>query len=153
MEESTDSYPCSWVENYFETEKLLTTPMPPLKESYWGTPVYLIQSDVYADASTEEGGNIVYGTLKYLDEGQLVTDWGEGNFLALYFQVPPEATSCKVGLVPSESGMPLQELDEEKDGVFKITNKDTQKLVVETSNGKRKLRQEFDLSNLICQTK
>ena len=93
----------------------------------------------------------ITGTLKYLESGRLVADWGEGNFIALEFTVPDGATSCKVGLVPSESGMPLQELDEDKDGVFKITDKDEQKLVIETRKGNYFLRQEFDLSGLTCE--
>lgn len=93
----------------------------------------------------------ITGTLKYLDEGQLVTDWGAGHFMALKFTVPDGATSCKVGLDPSvSSGM--VELDEDKDGVFKVTDNETQKFVIVTTDGTHTLRQEFDLSELVCQT-
>ena len=93
----------------------------------------------------------ITGTLKYLDEGQLVTDWGAGNFMALKFTVPDGATSCKVGLDPSVSSG-LVELDEDKDGVFKVTDNETQKFVIVTTDGTHTLRQEFDLSELVCQT-
>ena len=96
-------------------------------------------------------GDKITGTLKYLDEGQLVTDWGAGNFMALKFTVPEQATSCRVGLDPSQ-GSGLVELDDEKDGVFKITNKNTQKFVIVTTDGEYTLRQEFDLSELTCET-
>ena len=96
-------------------------------------------------------GDEITGTLKYLDEGQLVTDWGAGNFIALKFTVPDGATSCKVGLNPTQ-GSGMQELDEDKDGVFKITDNATQKLVVVTTNGQYTLTQEFDLSELTCET-
>jgi hypothetical protein len=85
-----------------------------------------------------------------LDEGQLVTDWGAGNFMALKFTVPENATSCKVGLDPSE-GSGLVELDEDKDGVFKVADNETQKFVIVTTDGVHTLRQEFDLSELVCQ--
>ena len=138
-------YPCMALQNYFETIQLEVTVAAATKDAYWGTAVTDMQSDIVVD------GNEITGTLKYLDEGQLVTDWGAGNFIALKFEVPEKATSCKVGLDPSQ-GSGLQELDEDKDGVFKITNKDTQKFVIVTTDGKYTLRQEFDLSGLTCET-
>ena len=104
-----------------------------------------MQSDIAIE------GDKITGTLKYLDEGQLVTDWGAGNFMALKFTVPEQATSCKVGLDPSQ-GSGLVELDNDKDGVFKVTNKETQRFVIVTTDGEYTLRQEFDLSELICET-
>lgn len=138
-------YPCLAIENYVATQALAVTPTAATKESYWGTAVSAMQSDIAI-----ANGKIT-GTLKYLDEGQLVTDWGAGNFMALKFTVPDSATSCKVGLDPSvSSGM--VELDEDKDGVFKVTDNETQKFVIITTDGTHTLRQEFDLSELVCQT-
>ena len=138
-------YPCLAIENYVSTQALAVTPAAATKESYWGTAVSAMQSNIaIADGK-------ITGTLKYLDEGQLVTDWGAGNFMALKFTVPDGATSCKVGLDPSvSSGM--VELDEDKDGVFKVTDNETQKFVIVTTDGTHTLRQEFDLSELVCQT-
>lgn len=96
----------------------------------------------------------ITGTLKYLDSGQLVTDWGAGNFMALKFtNIDSDATSVKVGMEPSQ-GSGLVELinDPDKNGVFKVTNKDIQKFVVESTVGGFLNRQEFDLSGLTCQT-
>ena len=138
-------YPCLAIENYVATQALAVTPAAATKASYWGTAVSAMQSNI-AIANGE-----ITGTLKYLDEGQLVTDWGAGNFMALKFTVPDGATSCKVGLDPSvSSGM--VELDEDKDGVFKVTDNETQKFVIVTTDGTHTLRQEFDLSELVCQT-
>ena len=138
-------YPCKALENYFESQKLAVTPAAATKASYWGTAVSAMQSNIaIADGK-------ITGTLKYLDEGQLVTDWGAGNFMALKFTVPDGATSCKVGLDPSVSSG-LVELDEDKDGVFKVTDNETQKFVIVTTDGTYTLRQEFDLSELVCQT-
>lgn len=138
-------YPCTTAAEYFETQKLMVTVAAATKDAYWGTAVSDMQSGITVT------GNKITGTLKYLDEGQLVTDWGAGNFIALKFDVPTGATSCKVGLNPTQ-GAGMQELDEDKDGVFKITNKDTQKLVVVTTNGQYTATQEFDLSELVCET-
>lgn len=95
----------------------------------------------------------INGILKYLKSGQLVTDWGEGNFLALKFtnNKPETVKTIKVGLDPSQ-GSGLVPLDEDMNGVFKITDKDAQKFIVESYNENNELsqRDEYDLSNLIC---
>lgn len=138
-------YPCVALQNYFGTQQLAVTPAAATKDAYWGTSVSDMQTGITVT------GDKITGTLKYLDEGQLVTDWGAGNFLALKFTVPTQATSCRVGLDPSE-GSGLVELDSDKDGVFKITNKDTQRFVIVTTDGKYTLTQVFDLSELTCET-
>ena len=43
-------------------------------------------------------------------------------------------------------------LAKDKDGVFKVTDKDAQKFVIVTTNGQYTLTQEFDLSGLTCET-
>lgn len=137
-------YPCEALKNYFELAKLTVTPAA-ATGTYWGTATTAMQSNIAI------ANGAITGTLKYLDEGQLVTDWGAGNFMALKFTVPDTATSCKVGLNPSE-GSGLVELDDDKDGVFKVTNKDTQKFMIVTTDGTYTLTQEFDLSGLTCET-
>lgn len=98
----------------------------------------------------------ITGTLKYLESGQLVTDWGEGNFIALKFtnNDPEKIKIIKVGLDPSQ-GSGLVPLDEDMNGVFKITDKDTQKFVVESYDEDDNLlkRDEYDLTGLTCQSK
>ena len=136
-------YPCLAIENYVATQNLAVTVAAATKPSYWGTAVSDMQTNIAVS------GNKITGTLKYLAEGQLVTDWGAGNFLALKFTVPEQATSCRVGLDPSE-GSGLVELDEDKDGVFKITDNETQKFVIVTTDGVHTLRQEFSLADLTC---
>ena len=94
----------------------------------------------------------ITGTLKYLSSGQLVTDWGAGNFMALKFtDIDPDATSVKVGLEPS-AGSGLVEIltDPDKNGAFKVTNKNTQKFVVESTVGGFTNKQVYDLSELVC---
>ena len=72
----------------------------------------------------------ITGTLKYLSSGQLVTDWGAGNFIALEFEESDDdVEKVLVGLSPT-MGAGILPLDSDMDGVFKVTNKATQKLVV-----------------------
>lgn len=112
---------------------------------FWGTKVSAMQTGL----SVADGS--ITGTLKYLSEGQLVTDWGAGNFMALKFIDNNDADSIKVGLVPSASGMPLQELDEDMNGAFKVTGlvDGVQQVfkVVTTKDGVEKT-QVFDLTGL-----
>lgn len=110
--------------------------------TYFGTPVSDIQSNVAVS------GHNITGTLKYLSTGSLVDTWGAGNFLALKF---PDADidnyTVKVGLDPSQ-GSGLVELDSDKDGVFKITNKNTQKFIIQVTKDGETVTQRYNLSGL-----
>ena len=88
--------------------------------------------------------NNITGTLKYLSSGQLVTDWGAGNFLALAFSdIGDDITSVKVGMDPSQSSGLVELInDPDKMGVFKVTNKDI--------NNTREIW--YNLDGLICET-
>lgn len=116
-----------------------------------------MQSDVEivgGAISTEGTTYSITGTIKYLTEGALVNAHGEGNFIALKFtNIDPSATSVMVGLDPSY-GTGLVEIinDPDKDGGFKITDKDTQVFKVVQSDGTRTNTQIYDLSNLVLET-
>lgn len=103
------------------------------------------------------GTSAITGTLKYLDSGQLVTDWGEGNFMALKFTASDwdAFTSVKVGLDPSvSSGLAELIEDPDKNGAFKVTgivNGKQQKFVVEVVTPTGHDRKEWDLSGLTLQ--
>lgn len=74
---------------------------------------------------------------------------GEGYFLALTFDdIPEAATSVKVGLVPSASGMGLVELDSDKDAVFKIFDKNRQQLRVDVVGTNKTTTTLYDLTGL-----
>ena len=95
------------------------------------------------------------GTLKFIEGGLDPTPGGvlsgDGYFIALKWSDPDAtATSLKVGLKPSASGMDLVECisDTDRNGVFKITDKDRQKLYIVSSNATKSNTQIFDLSNL-----
>lgn len=121
----------------------VTVSAAPADTDFWGTTASTIQSGV-----TVANGKIT-GTLKKLTSGALVNDWGEGHFLGLSFSGMTETagTSVKVGLVPTQ-GAGFQTLDADKLGVWKISNKNTQRLEVITTDGKSNHVQTFDLSGL-----
>lgn len=94
----------------------------------------------------------ITGTLKYISSGAIAQDWGPGNFLCL--KVPDADITnmtVKVGLNPSQ-GSGLVALDADKNGVFKVTDKDLQKFVVLQQDGVNTKIQTFDLSSLTCET-
>lgn len=102
------------------------------------------------DSDVAVNGKSIVGTLKYLTDGPIAGYWGAGNFLALKFSdVDPKATSIKVGLNPSE-GSGLVELlgDPDMNGVFKITDKTTQKFRVVITDGHVTKTTDYDLSGL-----
>lgn len=108
------------------------------------TPVSDIQSDVVVS------GKKITGTLKYLEDGPIAGYWGAGNFLAVKFaDLDPNATSIKVGMNPSQ-GSGLVELlgDPDMNGVFKITDKTTQKFRVVITDGHVTKTTDYDLSGL-----
>ena len=86
-------------------------------------------------------GGIAAGTLS-----------GDGYFLALKFSNFAEGltfANVKVGIEPSSTGMALQTLDSDKNAVFKVTNKDVQKIkVVQSDNAGHKNIQLFSLKDL-----
>ena len=92
----------------------------------------------------------ITGTLTKLTSGQLVTDWGEGYFIGLAFDDFSTGLTyedVQVGLTPSE-GSGLVTLDSDKMGVFKITDKNHQKLTIVQTGDAGKRTQYFDLSGL-----
>lgn len=111
----------------------------------WGTLVSEIQTGVSVS------GKKITGTLHYLSSGQLVTDWGEGYFLALKFSNFTSGltySDVKVGLAPT-MGAGMQTLDSDQNAVFKITDKNGQKFaILQEKTGKGRLMEFYDLSGL-----
>lgn len=106
-----------------------------------------MQSDITISGST------ITGTLKYLDSDNAITQvWDAGNFLCLKFpDADIETSTVKVGLEPS-AGSGLVELDPDKNGVFKVTDKLRQKFVVQITKDGETVVQRYDLSGLTCET-
>lgn len=124
----------------------VTVASPEASTDFWGTKT----SDMQTSVAVANGA--ITGTLTKLTSGQLVKDWGAGYFLSLAFtKNNAKITDIKVGLEPSVSSG-LVSLDEDMLGVFKITNKDTQKFVVISTGGEVSFKQTYDLSGLTLQT-
>lgn len=128
-----------------------TLSSPAATKQYWNKKTNQMQTGV-----TVANGAIT-GTLKYVADG--VADSGPlagaGNFLAIKFTSSDWSAydSVKVGLDPSQ-GTGLVELinDPDKDGVFKITDKDTQNFQVVVKKGSVESTFSYDLSGLVCET-
>ena len=153
---------------YTNTSTLITD------ESNVGTEVTLSQVDsieaveaspfsgtMYEVASTSVqtgltvSGDKIKGTSKWLSGSNPITNvWGDGNFIMLEFDADnwSDYTSVKVGLSPS-AGSGLAELigEDDKNGVFKITNKNTQKFVIIATNGVTTEKKEYSLKGLTLQ--
>lgn len=113
-------------------------------------------SDFQSDIAVANGE--ITGNLDFI-EGGLATSGplaGDGYFLALKFDNFASGltyANCKVGLVPSSSGMALQALDSDKNAVFKITDKNNQKVRIEqTDSAGHKNIQLLGLSGLTLET-
>lgn len=109
--------------------------------------------DIQDDDVTVSNGKIS-GTLKKLTTGPIAGYWGAGNFVALKFaDVDSRATSVKVGLYPSE-GSGLVELlgDPDMNGVFKVTNKNTQVFRVVITDGYTSKTTDYKLNDLTLET-
>ena len=108
-------------------------------------------NDMQSDVEVKNGR--ITGTLKFLDgDNDIVDVWGSGNFVCLKFSnLDPNATSVKVGLDPSQSSGLVEIItDPDKNGVFKVTNKDSQVFKVVSTDGTYTKTQTFDLSGLTC---
>lgn len=92
----------------------------------------------------------ISGELAYISSGAMATAYGTGNFLVLSFtNLSESAKTVRAGLQPS-MGTSFVDIkaDENNRGIFKITNADAQKLVVEQTDGIYSLSQTYDLSGL-----
>lgn len=109
-------------------------------------------ADFQSDVTVADGK--ITGTLTFIEGGLAESGplAGDGYFLALKWGNPPaNTTSLKVGLVPSASGMDLVEClsDTDRNGVFKISDKDNQVFVIEYTKGGQVQRRAYDLSDLV----
>lgn len=119
----------------------MTYPWTALKPADFQDNVTVTGSEITGELTFIEGGLSPSGPLA-----------GDGYFLALKFSNFASGLTyenVKVGLVPSASGMDLVTLDNDKDAVFKITDKNSQKVKVVQSDAQgHKNIQLFGLSGL-----
>lgn len=109
-------------------------------------------ADFQSDIAVADGK--VTGSLKFIDGGLSPSGplAGDGYFLALKFDNYSSGltyANVQVGIVPSASGMALQTLDSDKNAVFKVTDKDNQKIkIVQSDTAGHKNIQILDLRDL-----
>ena len=104
-------------------------------------------SDLQTGVTVSNGA--ITGTLHKVTSGALAHDWGEGYFIALKWTVDSDANSLKVGMFPSKSSGLIECIgDSDRNGVFKVSNKDLQKFKVVTKVDGWPKTQLFDLSGL-----
>ena len=102
--------------------------------------------------------NSASGTLKYVSDYtgfSSDTDLQSGNYIALHWSDPDASiTSLKVGVVPSSIGADLVECinDTDRNGVFRITNKNSQVVRIEQSDGVNTHRQDISLRGLTLES-
>ena len=97
---------------------------------------------------------VTAGTLAYVNDYtgfSSDTDLQKGNYLALHWSNPDsKITSLKVGLVPSSIGMDLVEVidDPDRNGVFRVTNENTQVFKIVQADGVHTHEQSISLRGI-----
>lgn len=124
-----------------------TVAAAPSDTDFWGTTCSDIQTSV-----TESAGAIT-GTLKLQTSGQIVTDWGAGYFIGLKVTaIDSSVTTIKIGLDPT-AGIGLVTLEEDGLALLKVSDKDSQKVVVIQQNDEGKVwRYTYTLTGLTLST-
>lgn len=94
----------------------------------------------------------VTGSLQFIEGGLAPSGplAGDGYFLALKWSNPQETvTSLKVGVIPSQGSGLVEAIDDtDRNGVFKVTDKTSQDIVIIQRDGKNTNTQTLDLSGL-----
>lgn len=108
-------------------------------------------SDIQSDVAVSDGE--VTGELKFIDGGIPALGFpDDGYYLGLKFSNFAEGLTyenVKVSIEPTAIGREPQTLDSDKNAVFKVTDKDNQKIkVVQSDNAGHKNIQYFGLSGL-----
>ena len=110
----------------------------------WGTLVSQMQTGLAVT------GHKITGTLHNITEGQIVTDWGPGHFMALKFTKNDESvTDIKVGMVPTQ-GSGFVSLDQDMNAMMKVTSTD-QRFAVQQTDGTLTETVYYDLSALVLE--
>ena len=91
--------------------------------------------------------------MKYLSTGSIADQWGSGNFMVLKFDWGEGADKVLVGMNPSQgSGMVDITDDPDKNGVFKVTDKNNQSFKVKVFKGENVTEYTYTLGKLVCES-
>lgn len=116
--------------------------------SVLGYTVSNLQSDVAVNS------NDISGTLAYVTDFTGFSgdpDLQKGNFLALSFDSDPAADKMTVQLIGAKVNPAELELDSDKDCVFRITDKDAQRIVFRAYKGGEVSTRSYSLKNLVLE--
>lgn len=104
---------------------------------------------------TVSNGKIT-GTLKYFDTpGAIVDVWGAGNFLALKFTADDWTAydEVLVGLNPSAGSGFVDVLpDPDKNGIWKISDTESQVFEIICKKGDNRVSRTYDLNGLVLES-
>ena len=110
-----------------------------------------VVADLQEDVEVDPYAGKITGTLHYVTG---YTGWSgdvseqSGNYLALHHETIPDADSITVEVLNGTVGHPVT-LDSDGLCVYRITNKDTQKIrVIAWKDGVPAIQQTYDLSEL-----
>ena len=123
--------------------------MADVHASVLGYTVSNLQSDITVT------GNEISGTLAYVDDFTGFSgnpDLQKGNFIALSFNSDPAYDKMTVELVGATVNPGAIELDADKDAVFRITNKETQRIVVTAYKDGEATRKSYSLKKLTLES-
>ena len=112
-------------------------------------------SDLQKSDVTVTDGKIT-GTLKWFDTpGAIVDVWGAGNFLALKFTADDwsDYDEVLVGLNPSAgSGFVDVKPDPDKNGIFKISDTESQVFEIICKKDDNRVSRTYDLTGLVLES-
>ena len=98
--------------------------------------------------------NEISGTLAYVDDFTGFSgdpELQKGNFLALSFDSDPSADKMTVEFVGAQISHGEQELDSDKDCVFRVTDKDAQSIVFRAYKKGEVTRRTYNLKKLVLE--
>lgn len=109
-----------------------------------------------SNLAVNETAKTITGSLKFIEGGLAASGYlaGDGHFMAVKFSGAAfdNATSIKVGLTNSVSSGLVEAInDPDRNGVFKITNKDTQDFKVEVTIDGVTTSKTYSLDGLVLE--
>ena len=145
-----------WYDNVYQSTSSALVDAVGLAAESQSASLYEVSVADIQGSDVKVEGRAITGTLKYLPEGNAITNvWGPGNFVALKFNATDwsKYTSVKVGLDPSQgSGLVEIKDDLDKNGVFKVTNKETQVFEIVATDGTYTRVDRYSLAGLTLET-
>lgn len=99
--------------------------------------------------------NEISGTLAYVDDFTGFSgdpELQKGNFLALSFDSDPSADKMTVEFIGAQISHGEQELDSDKDCVFRVTDKDAQSIVFRAYKKGEVTRRTYNLKKLVLES-